>query len=338
MPYYPGSGGQTSSPGYGVNAALTYIAGATTTSTSGSYTYSPYYAMALDPAAGPGASAQPFDYAQARNPNEVTSAAASLTRRLGRRTSTSLAYAFNQSSLPNQHLSVRCQEARLSADRQLSRRLSLRGSYAYREGRFEAAAASATDRSHDFELGVGYSARVSLAAVPRRSTSVSEHRLLRRDTFTVRPGWRGSARVSRTFTPGWTAGVGVGRSLQFNAVLQTPVWADVANADLSGRFGQRLNLTLTAILLERPARDVARSRVSRSTPAGRARKSAWPRLRRSTLQYIYYRYDFPAGYELPAGVPLRMNRQRLQVGASFWLPILRAGRAARSAFCCKPVR
>ncbi len=42
-------------------------------------------------------------------------------------------------------------------------------------------------------------------------------------------------------------------------------------------------------------------------------------------QYIYYRYDFPAGYNLPAGMPPRMNRQRLQLGASFWLPLVRAG-------------
>jgi hypothetical protein len=46
-----------------------------------------------------------------------------------------------------------------------------------------------------------------------------------------------------------------------------------------------------------------------------------------TADYIYYRYDFPAGYDLPAGMPSRMDRQRVQVGASFWLPVVRAGRA-----------
>jgi hypothetical protein len=43
--------------------------------------------------------------------------------------------------------------------------------------------------------------------------------------------------------------------------------------------------------------------------------------------YVYYMYDYPPSYDLPAGVPDQFDRQRVMGGATFWLPIVRAGRA-----------
>jgi len=45
-----------------------------------------------------------------------------------------------------------------------------------------------------------------------------------------------------------------------------------------------------------------------------------------TLNYLYYRFQLPAGYTLPTGVGSELDRHRLQVGARFWLPFFRAGR------------
>jgi hypothetical protein len=325
LPYYPGSGDRLSALGYGANASLGYTSGATSTTTYGSYTYSPYYAMALDPATALGASAQPFDYASARNPNTQTSAGASMTRRFGRRTSTSLAYLFNESLFVNEHRSLRNQEARVSADRQLSRSLTLRGSYGYREARFETAAAPSIDRSQDLDVGVGYT-----RASPRgRATTIDlglGSSVLRRGSFTQRRGWRGSARVSRTFGAGWTTGVGFNRSLQFNTVLQTPVWAEVANADVSGRFGPRVNLSLAASY-SNGQRATLRDRGFEIYSGSLRAQIGVASFAALDMQYIYYKYDFAGGYELPVGVPPRMDRQRLQLGASFRLPLVRAGSA-----------
>ena len=46
-----------------------------------------------------------------------------------------------------------------------------------------------------------------------------------------------------------------------------------------------------------------------------------------TADYIYYRYEYPSGYNLPSGMPNRTDRQRVQAGVAFWVPIVRAGRA-----------
>jgi hypothetical protein len=129
---------------------------------------------------------------------------------------------------------------------------------------------------------------------------------------------------------GWIAGAGFSRTLQFNGALLQPVVANVANADVSGRFGRRVNLSFAATYSngQRSAqvgRDFYIYSGSAGVQIGLASFAA------INVQYIYYRYDFPPGYQLPEGVLARMNRQRLQIGASFWLPIARAGRAGASA-------
>ncbi len=257
LPYYAGSGDQLSALGYGANASLSYTSGATTASTSGSYTYSPYYSMALDPAAGPGASAQPFDSASARNPNHTNSAGATLTRRLGRRTSASLVYAFNESSLespasvsfaarmPASRPTVRCLDGSPCASRMRTAKLDSR----------TMRLRLPTDRT---TRTLGLDTRASRRAARRRqSTSASARRSSVATAPALHAGWRGSARVSRTFAPGWTAGAGFTRSLQFNTALQTPIWADIANVGRLWSVGPKGESLAGRYLLERPAREPA---------------------------------------------------------------------------------
>jgi len=45
----------------------------------------------------------------------------------------------------------------------------------------------------------------------------------------------------------------------------------------------------------------------------------------ASASYIYYRYNYPANYDLPAGVPSKFDRQRVQFGMTFWLPLVHAG-------------
>lgn len=320
---------------YGTGAAVSTTGDTTSTRTYGSYNYSPYYSMALDTAAVPGASAQPFDYATDRNPNEQTSAGASVTHRFGRRTSASVAYRFSKSWFANDGQSSLSQDAQMSADRQLSRDFSVRGSYAYREGSFETAGTPTTTRSQDVDVGIGYT-RVS----PRgQATSIifTVGSSIVRDQSAQPARWRGSALVSRTFGARWTASAGVSRTLQFNGVLQQPVWADVANASVAGRFGRRVDLSMAATYsngqrASQPGRSFNIYSGSARLQIGLASFAA------IDAQYTYYRYDFPIGYQLPASVPFRLDRQRVQLGASFWLPVVRAGRAPEPRSPRQPVR
>jgi len=246
LPYYPNAADHLNTLGYGANAGLTFTSGTTSATASGSYIYSPYYAAALDPANAPAPSAQPFDYASARSPNDQTRAGASLTRRLSRRTSASLGYDFSRMWFENGVRSNRSQDARLSADRQMSRTLRLRGSYAYREGHYTAAVIGAlplANSSHDVDLGLGYA-----RAMPRGqgvSLDLAFGRSFASDSIIGRPIWRGSANITRIFDGGWTAGGGISRALRFDSVIQQPIVADIANANVSGRFGQRVTLSLS---------------------------------------------------------------------------------------------
>ncbi len=324
LPYYPGSRDQLSTLGYGANAVLSFKSGATSATTYGSYAYSPYYSMALDPAVAPGPSAQPFDYASERNPNEQTSAGASLTHRFGRRTSALLAYGFNNLSFVTGDRSGSSLNARISTDRPLSRSLTLRGSYAYRQGVFATAATPSTNRSHDLDLGLGYSR--SLPRGQAVSMDLSVGTSIVSDGLAGRPIWRGSAQASRTLGGGWTARAGFSRTVQFESVVQQPIVADVANADLSGRFGRKVTLSLDGTYSS--GQDVAQRSERFNIYSSSARvQIGLTSFAAINAQYIYYRYDFPPRYQLPGGVPVRMNRQRLQIGASFWLPLVRAGSA-----------
>ena len=321
LPYYPDSPTHSDTLGYGASANLNFASGATSATTYGSYAYSPYYSPTLDPAGALGASAQPFDYAFARNPNDRTSAGASLTHRFGRRTSASLGYGFNNVSFATEDRSGRSLDAQIATNRPLSRSLTLNGSYAYREGYFATAATPFANRSHNLDLGLGYTRASPRGQAMTISLGVGASVV---SGFTQHPPWRGSVQASRTFGAGWSAGAGFSRTLQFQSVLQQPIWADVANANVSGRFGRIVTLSLAATYSNGQGQAERSQRFSIYSGSASA-QFALASFAAINAHYIYYRYDFPPGYQLPEGVPVRMNRQRVQIGASFWLPLARGG-------------
>ena len=325
IPRYTGSSDQLSTLGYGGNGALNFRSGASSARVYGSYMYSPYYAPALDPTTALGPSPPLFDYASERSPNDQTTAGASFTRRLGRRNSASLAYGFNRTWFENGDQSNRSQDARISADRQLSRNLTVRGSYAYRNGEYVTAATPTTNTAHDVDVGVGYN-----RALPRGQAATIDLSLgssIVADALAQqRSIWRGSAQASRTFSDGWSIRGGISRTLELNSVVQQPVVADVANADVSGRFGRRVTLTFATTYSNGQGQAQGSQRFNIYSGSARA-QFGLASFAAIDVQYIYYYYDFPPGYQLPEGVPVRMNRQRVQIGASFWLPLVRAGRA-----------
>jgi hypothetical protein len=330
VPRYTGSADQLSTLGYGGNAGLNFTSVVTSARAYGSYVYSPYYAPGLDAATAPAPSAPLFDYASARSPYDQTMTGASLTRRLGRRTSATLGYSYNNMWFENGDQSNQSQDARISADRQMSRSLTVRGSYAYREAQYVTAGAPTanTTTSHDIDLGFGYN-----RTLPRRqaaSLDLSLGSSIVSDAFVQqRALWRGSARASGPVGAGWTIGGSISRSLQFNSVVLQPVVADVANVDVSGVFRRRVTVTFAGAYSNGQGQTQGTQRFkiysgSTRVQFGLASYAA------INVQYINYYYDFPPGYQLPEGVPVRTNRQRVQIGASFWLPIARAGRAGDS--------
>jgi len=326
LPYNPRSAGNwRDMVSYASGAAISVSGDSTSFRTNGGYTYTPYYSLSLAAAGAPGPSIQPFDYSAERNPNEQTSAGATLTQHFGKRTSASAGYLFNRSWFATDGRSSHSQDALLSIDRQLFRSFSVRGSYAYREGFFDTAGTPSTSRSQDVDVGLVYT------SLSTRGSATSIIVLVGSSFAREQPAqpakWRGSARVSRTFGQRWTAGAAFSRSLQFNSVLQQPVWADVANADLAGRFGRRVNLSMSASYSNGQRASLPGSSFDIYSGAARL-QIGLASFAAIDAQYTYYRYSFPAGYQLPASLPSRMDRQRAQVGVSFWVPFVRAGRAS----------
>jgi hypothetical protein len=98
------------------------------------------------------------------------------------------------------------------------------------------------------------------------------------------------------------------------------------SATLSGWFGRRVNVSVAAAYYS--GRDVAGQNDQYDTYSATARvRWALASFAALTADFMTYRYHYPPGYNLPAGMPSRFDRRRLQVGATFWAPILRAGRA-----------
>jgi len=337
VPYYSLFPGEATSLSYGANANLTYTFGTTALNAFGSYLFSPYYSMTPGAIAGPGPAAPVFDFVSAPNPNQLASAGASWARRFSRRSSLSVSYSADGTLFVDQGQSTRGQGVRVSQDLQISRSLNLRGSYAYRQAEYATSALATTPtpiptptpnpttRWHDIDVGFGY---VHLGARGRTtSLTASLGASIVDDGLRQNTGWRGSVHGDQAIGTNWTVGGDYSRALQAYGGLQEPVWVDFVGAMVGGRIGPRVSLSGGANYSA--GEHLSLRGQAYSVYSGTARMQV--ALNASvavTVNYIYYRYDFPAGFDLPAGMPHLLDRQRVQFGARFWLPLVRGGRAS----------
>jgi hypothetical protein len=132
--------------------------------------------------------------------------------------------------------------------------------------------------------------------------------------------------VNHAASANWSIGANYSHSLQGQTALQEPVWVDIVTATLAGRLGRKVNLSFGATYWSGNQFAPSGPRFDSYSGAARVQVALteWAAI---TADYIHYRYNYPAGYDLPAGVPQHQDRQRVMLGATFWLPIVRAGRA-----------
>jgi len=331
VPYYSLFPDEATTLSYGANANLTYTFGSTALNAFGSYLFSPYYSMALGATAGPGPAAPVFDFVSALNPNQLASAGASWTRRFSRHSSLSVSYSADGTLFVDEERSYQGQGVRVSEDLQISRSMGLRGSYAYRQTDYTTSVLAATPtpipttRWHDIDVGFGYVHRSS----SRRAASLTAGlgASIVDDGLRQYTGWRGTVHGDQAIGASWTVGAGYSRTLQANGGLQEPVWVDMVGATVAGRFGRRVDLSCGAAYSS--GEDVSLRGQAYNTYSGTARvQVALTASVAVTGNYIYYRYDFPAGFNLPAGMPHLLDRQRVQFGVRFWLPLVRGGRTS----------
>jgi hypothetical protein len=256
--------------------------------------------------------------------HHTTRADASLTRRFGRQTSVTAGYTHSSIVFIDEDRSNSQQSARLAASRQLSRSVTFNGSYDYSEAGYLTSAAPATSMSHGANVGFGYNRQSSRGRTTTLGFTVGASLVDYQQRRSQR--WRGSVNFSQAISANWSADANYSRSLQYQNALQEPVWADVVRATVGGRFGRRVNLAFAAAYSG--GGQLASSSQRFDIYSGTARAQvALADFVAITVAYVSYRYNYPAGYDLPAGVPPHMDRQRVQIGATFWLPLVRAGRA-----------
>jgi len=330
VPYYSMFPGQPTTLAYGASGRLSVLSGKTTTGVTGSFFHSPYYSSVLDPSAGPGVT--PGDYASALNPNNVVAAGASLTRRFRRSTSVSAGYGYDSTAFTQDSRTNRTQGVRGSLEHQLSRRATLTGGYGYRAAEYATEGVKTVSSSNDLDAGFRYTLqrsreRTSTFAVGVGSSWVDEF-----DRYYQ--GWRWSVHGDYSLGAKWVARADYGRNLNYYAGLQQPVWSDDVYASAAGHFGPRVTLTLGATYSNGQRVSLAgRGFDTYSLPARlQVGLAQWLAV---TADYFYYRYNYPVGYDLPGGMPPRLDRQRVQIGASFWLPVFRAGRSGGSSASVK---
>jgi hypothetical protein len=330
-PYYSLFSDEAIELSYGAGANLTYTFGSTELSGFGSYLFSPFYSMAFDATSGPGPSAPVFDFASARNPNELVSAGGAWTRHFSRRSSLSVAYSADSTLFTEEARSGRGQGVRVSQVFQVSRSTGLFGGYGYHRARYAQPTPTTTPTStaatswHDIDVGFGYVHRSASRRAAGLTASLGVS--IVNDGLRQYPGWRATVHGARTFGVNWTVGADYSRTLEAYGGLQQPVWVDLVGATVASRFGRRVDLSCGAGYSS--GENVSLRGRAYNTYSGTARvQVALSALAAITADYIYYRYDYPAGFDLPAGMPHLLDRQRVQFGARFWLPLVRGGRAS----------
>ena len=325
-PYYSLLPDQAETPAWGVNTTLGFTPGRTTVNGYGSYYFTPFYSALLRPGyIPPGGS---FDYATALSPNELVSGGASATHRLGRSTSASAAYNVSDTRFVDEDRANGSQGVRLSLSGGVSRSVTLGGGYSYSRSRYTDPVITSRSDSQGVDFSTGYSRQWSRSRATVVGASVAWSTVTYIGSTTER--WGGSASLNQVLSPGWSVGGSYGRSLQYPSVTREPVWSDAVNVTLGGRFGQRVSVSAGGNYSTGRRVSGGDEGFNSYSANGRVQVALASNLAVSA-SYIYYRYDYPQDFGLPAGVPPRLDRQRLQFGATFWLPLVHAGRAGGPA-------
>jgi hypothetical protein len=306
---------------YSARANAAYVWGQTSMDASAGFSHSPFYSPAFEPGSSPTLTGN--DSGFARNPNDMKSAAASVTRRFGRSAGATAAYDVFGLVFTDEDRSSLSQALRLSADRQVSRSVRVTGSYGHTAWAFRPRQSLTNNSSDDVNVGLRY-----IRASPRGRTltvnaSVGVTTAKYQDARSK--GWRGSLSLSQSLGARWLASAAYRRSTLLDSAILEPVWSDDVSATIGGSFGRRVNLVVAAAYAHREG-VVQGSGGFNSYSLGTDLQVAVSTTFAVTVDTLYYRYEFPTGYTLPTGVSPKLGRHRFQVGARFWLPFVRAGR------------
>ncbi len=212
-----------------------------------------------------------------------------------------------------------------------SKGLSLRLGYGYRRGRY-----SPTDdtnrvyENHDVDTGIDYGRSFSFSRRTTLGFSVGSTILRSSGAFGIngesntRYDVVGSVNLNHQIGRTWTASATYNRTAGYQPGFAAPVFGNFVTAGLSGFWGPRVT----------PSAGVSWShgtiglddRVRNSYDTFSAYSSLQYALTGNMAlegRYFYYHYNFDNRLFLPDGLMRDLDRNGVQVGLVFWLPVLR---------------
>ena len=221
---------------------------------------------------------------------------------------------------------------------EFSRYGSLRLGYVYRQGQYGFVRTNAATAIHDIDVGVDYDRPLSLT---RRTTidfstgssvvTIPVLSLLAEDARQTETQLRIVGEVGVTHEMGrtWRLRLGYNRGVGFAEAFAQPVFADGLNASLNGFFSRRVDFSLNGGFSSGNVGLGAGGASQTSNSSFRTwNLSARSRYALGSMwalygEYPYYSQDLGSATIVPAGVPPVLERQTIQGGLTFWLPLSR---------------
>jgi hypothetical protein len=312
----------------------TQVARRTTLAIAADEVYAPQYRLGLfaNPSALTG-EADPFstvitDLDLFRSSAYRTSAQASLSQGLGRRTSLDVFYAFNNVNYLDNEFDYSSQTAGLRFSRRVTQNLGFHAGYGYSTASYRQQDL-AQRRIHNIDVGVDYGRALSVSRRTTLTFSTGSAAVAQGNKFTDSADGRfayrfiGSANLRHEIGRTFSANVGYRRSVDFHEGFNEPFLSDAVTASYGGLLSRRLEFNSSA---DYAIGSVGLGHVDNgysSASASAGLKYALSRKLAVYGRYVYYRYHFDSAVALdPRFVPA-LDRQGVRVGLTASFPILR---------------
>jgi hypothetical protein len=308
----------------------------------GSVGYSPYVTFGVNEFSAGSIATLPgdipgLDYALARDPSVLTTASATVSYALNRKSSLEASYELRDrrfvASSPQQFDRLE-QFAGGRYRYRFSRYAGLRVGYGHRRTSFGGPDAEPI-ANHTIDLGLdaGYGRSYALSRQTTFSFSTDsslfvdetvDNRTTGDDSFDPRTRvfFGGSADLTHTMGRSWAARTGYRRGVSYEAGFDRPLLSDTALGALSGLITERLDFNAAAHYTSgRVGFSGADNGYDTSSATARLRYAITRELA-TYAQYFYYHTAFQRNVVLPYYLQPNLNRQGVSVGITAWLPLI----------------
>jgi outer membrane protein assembly factor BamA len=228
-------------------------------------------------------------------------------------------YGYERTTLGSSAYDLRTQTAHGRLTIGVTRGLSARFGYTYRQRDYRDNPNGPSLRTHGLDLGIGYDRRLSLT----RKTTVSLSSGSSAVTGISRTIYRlsGGARLDREIGRTWSGSIGYIRDVALVEPFSDPFFYDAVSTGLEGFINRRVQLRLLGGYAKGALAFSAQTR--HETYSGTADLTfALSRYVAAGASYLYYHYYFNSAIGLPAGVPRQIDRQGVRVNIMLWAPLL----------------